>query len=166
MSGSASFIKHNLWGAINFGLRTKYVKYQWFWHSDPGPVHLGLNQNFHNGIPKHDLQLKWSCGPSLTWWLFDLGNDLGRGGDGSWHGQTHVFTVVDELFDLLPLLLHGTVLGHSLDRGAQLRDRRHRGRWHSLHRQVGHRNVTALWWDRRRGRDGDRFSLLFDLPLC
>ena len=30
-------IKHNLWGAINFSLRTKYVKYKWFfdtlvWH--------------------------------------------------------------------------------------------------------------------------------------
>ena len=26
-------IKHNLWGAINFSLRTKYVKYKCFWHS-------------------------------------------------------------------------------------------------------------------------------------
>ena len=30
---SASLIKHNLWGAINFGLHTKYVKYEWFWCS-------------------------------------------------------------------------------------------------------------------------------------
>ena len=30
MSGSPSFIKHNLWGATNFGLRTEYVKYAWF----------------------------------------------------------------------------------------------------------------------------------------
>ena len=30
-------IKHHLWGAINFTIHTKYVKYECFWH--PGFIH-------------------------------------------------------------------------------------------------------------------------------
>ena len=32
-------IKHHLWGAINFGLCPKYIKYKWFWHSTKEPRH-------------------------------------------------------------------------------------------------------------------------------
>ena len=34
MSGPTPLVKHNLWGAIIFGLCTKYVKYQCLWHSE------------------------------------------------------------------------------------------------------------------------------------
>ena len=43
--GAIPPLKHNLWGAINFGHHTKYVKYEWFWHSDV--YHLSSYRNFH-----------------------------------------------------------------------------------------------------------------------